>query len=133
VWDPVTGDTTAVLEGHTGGVRGVGWGEIDGQAREVSASNDRTVRVWDPVTGDTTAVLEGHTGPVLGVGWGEIDGQARVVSASYDRTVRVWDPATTEALLTIPIPRPTAIALNWPALAVATTQGVTVIDLQLTP
>ncbi|MCP4960497.1 MAG: WD40 repeat domain-containing protein, partial [Actinomycetia bacterium] len=84
----------SMLEGHTGGVVGVAWGEIDGQPRLATASDDQTVRVWDPVSGDTSMVLEGHTGGVLGVAWGEIDGQPRLATASYDQTVRVWDPVS---------------------------------------
>ncbi len=76
VWDPVSGDTTKILEGHTSGVGGVAWGEIDGQPRLATASDDRTVRVWDPVSGDTTKILEGQTGGVVGVAWGEIDRSA---------------------------------------------------------
>ncbi|MGB5757247.1 MAG: hypothetical protein WBM50_10060, partial [Acidimicrobiales bacterium] len=61
----------STLEGHTNGVVGVAWGEIDGQPRLATASWDNTVRVWDPVSGDTVATLEGHTSLVAGVAWGE--------------------------------------------------------------
>ena len=101
VWDPVSGDTVATLEGHTNRVVGVAWGEIDGQPRLATASYDGTVRVWDPVSGDTVATLEGHTDGVVGVAWGEIDGQPRLATASYDTTVRVWDPVSGDTVATL--------------------------------
>jgi hypothetical protein len=108
VWDPATGSTVTVLEGHTSRVWGVGWSP-DG-TRLASASADETVRVWDPATGSTVTVLEGHTGGVWGVGWSP-DG-TRLASASADGTVRVWDPATGSTVSVLCLDEP-VLAIVW--------------------
>ena len=85
--------------GHTGGVRSVTVGEVDGRPVAVSGSDDGSVRVWDLATG--AAVSEpfiGHTGWVLSVAVGEVDGRSVVVSGSSDRSVRVWDLVTGAAV-----------------------------------
>jgi WD40 repeat protein len=98
VWDLYQGRCTAVLEGHTGGVRGVAL-SADGRAA-VSGSADQTVRVWDLAGGRCTAVLEGHTGPVFDVALSS-DGRT-AVSGSSDQTVRVWDLAQGRCTATHP-------------------------------
>jgi nucleoside phosphorylase/uncharacterized protein YjbI with pentapeptide repeats len=90
LWDPATGQTTAVLKGHTNWVRAVAWSP-DGTALATGGDDD-TVRLWDPATGQTTAVLKGHTDWVRAVAWSP-DGTA-LATGGDDDTVRLWDPAT---------------------------------------
>jgi WD40 repeat protein len=52
VWDLSSGQCTAVLQGHTGGVRGVA---VTADGRAVSCSDDGTARVWDLSSGRCTA------------------------------------------------------------------------------
>ncbi len=93
LWNLDTGENSAMLEGHTGGV----WGAMvmpDG--RLVSWSEDLTLRVWDPGLGVVLATLEGHT--MLGWNSGAIallDG--RLLSWSSDELL-LWDLDTGEAL-----------------------------------
>ena len=49
VWDPASGATERVLQGHTtGSVRAVCAVRVGGQELLASAGNDRAVRLWDP-------------------------------------------------------------------------------------
>ncbi|KIN93865.1 hypothetical protein M404DRAFT_78983, partial [Pisolithus tinctorius Marx 270] len=76
------------LEGHTGGLKSVGFSS-DGK-RIVSGSFDKTVRIWDTERGvQIGGPLEGHIYGVSSVGFSS-DGK-RIVSGSYDKTVRIWD------------------------------------------
>ena len=54
MWDLATGDAWSgdPFTGHTGAVRAVAVGELDGRPVVVSGSSDGTVRVWDLATGD---------------------------------------------------------------------------------
>jgi WD40 repeat protein len=87
VWDALSGQQRACLQGHTNPVTSVAFSP-DGQLI-VSGSLDQTVRVWDAVGGYQRACLQGHTDWVIGVAFSP-DGQL-IVSGSYDQMVRVWD------------------------------------------
>ncbi|KAK7450144.1 hypothetical protein VKT23_013027 [Stygiomarasmius scandens] len=90
IWNAVTGEVEAKLEGHTGAMYSVAFSQ-DG-SRVVSGSS--TVQIWNAVTGEVEAKLEGHTGRVYSVAFSQ-DG-SRVVSGSDDRTVQIWNAVTGE-------------------------------------
>lgn len=94
VWDPITGETLADLEGHTDQVLSAAFGP-DG-TRVVTASRDKTGRVWDATTGQILAVLMGHTGPIHSAAF-SLDG-TKIITASADQTARVWDASTGQSL-----------------------------------
>jgi len=48
IWNPATGQQTAVLEGHQDLVNAVCPIIVAGQPRLASAGADETVRIWDP-------------------------------------------------------------------------------------
>ncbi|KAF5324287.1 hypothetical protein D9619_011432 [Psilocybe cf. subviscida] len=97
IWNVTTGETEAVLKGHTSHVESVAFSQ-DG-SHIVSGSWDNTVRIWNVTTGETEAVLKGHTNSVTSVAFSQ-DG-SHIVSGSYDNTVRIWNVTTgeTEAVL----------------------------------
>jgi WD40 repeat protein len=99
VWDLHTGSPIGEpLTGHTGPIRAVAVGELDGRPVAVSGADDRTVRVWDLHTGSPIGEpLTGHTGPIRALAVGELEGRPVAVSGSYDETVRVWDLRTRRA------------------------------------
>ena len=47
IWDPASGATERVLEGHTSWVRAVCAVRVEGREL-LAAADDRTVRIWDP-------------------------------------------------------------------------------------
>ena len=63
IWNAMTGEMEAKLEGHTSGVMSVAFSQ-DG-SRVVSGSYDKTVRIWNAMTGEMEAKLEGHTSGVI--------------------------------------------------------------------
>jgi WD40 repeat protein len=109
IWDAVTGEPQATLEGHNDRVNAVAWSP-DG-TRLATGSNDRTVRIWDAVTGETQATLEGHIGAVRSVAWSP-DG-TRLATASNDGTVRIWDAATGETAATFEAHSDWVNAVAW--------------------
>ncbi len=95
IWDLLTGQQQAVLEGHESAVYGV-CPLASGRALLASAGADGTVRIWEFDTGRQYAVLPGHRSAVHDVCPVEIDGQELLASAGTDGTVRIWDLATSK-------------------------------------
>jgi WD40 repeat protein/tRNA A-37 threonylcarbamoyl transferase component Bud32 len=120
IWDAMTGDRIASLEGHTavlskaefssdgrliltvshGGISHYTYVDPVGQLMTTWRSGpygDETVRVWEAATGKSVAVLAGHTAQVTDAGFSP-DG-SRVITSSHDRTARLWDVTTGNELL----------------------------------
>jgi len=90
IWDAATGESVAVLSGHTAPVRDVAF-DLAGR-RIASASHDQTVRVWDVAKKETIQILHGHSGWVYTVAF---SGDGRfLASGAMDGTARLWDAAT---------------------------------------
>jgi WD40 repeat protein len=96
LWDVLTGEELATLQGHTDKVFGVSFSP-DGKLL-ASSSDDGTVRLWNVETGQERTVLTGHERHVHGVVFSP-DGKL-VASASWDKTVKLWDVATGEEIAT---------------------------------
>jgi WD40 repeat protein len=93
-----TGETRAVLAGHSRAVRAL---DIARNGRWLATgSDDCSVRIWDAATWKTMAVLDGHVGTVTALRIAA-DG-TWLATGSDDCTVRAWDVAggTTRAILT---------------------------------
>lgn len=90
-WDMKTGKCEHTLRGHKQSVEAVSTCILDGKAKLVSASIDKTVRIWDAETGICERVLLGHEDWVLSVASFTIDSQVKIVSGSQDGVVRIWD------------------------------------------
>ncbi|WP_460355858.1 WD40 repeat domain-containing serine/threonine protein kinase [Actinoallomurus acanthiterrae] len=95
VWDFATQHQLgAPLRGHTGNVRAVAVGRLNGKIIAVTGGDDKTVRVWDLAAGKQIgASLTGHTGSVSAVAIGQLNGKTIAVTGGDDKTVRVWDLA----------------------------------------
>lgn len=91
---PPGGPLLQTFAGHTGGVLGAA--VLDGGARALSWSEDRTLRLWDLASGRSLQTLEGHTGTVEGAV--VLGGGARAVSWSEDWSLILWDLRTGKAL-----------------------------------
>ncbi len=94
LWDAKTGDTRAVLSGHTDSVNAVAFSP-DG-ALLASGGGDQTVRLWDVKSGQPAAVLKGHKSWLGSVAFSP-DG-AVLASGSHDGTVRLWDVKTGQSV-----------------------------------
>ena len=81
----VSGQLTATLEGHTGGVRSVSFSP-DGKTL-ATGSDDSTARLWDVGSGQLTATLEGHTGGVNSVSFSPAG--KTLATGSDDKTARL--------------------------------------------
>jgi WD40 repeat protein len=84
IWDVETG-TRRLLEGHTGAVRALAFGDDDTLA---SSGADRRVMLWDVHTGLGTE-LDGHREVVRALAFAP-DGKT-LASGGDDDEVRIWD------------------------------------------
>jgi WD40 repeat protein len=89
IWDPVAGQSLAVLVGHNGDVRNLAFSP-DG-AWSASGDADRTVRIWKVATGKEIYLLP-HENAVQSVAFSR-DGK-HVASAGRDMPIRIWDTTT---------------------------------------
>jgi len=76
----------STLQGHSHYVTSVCYSP-DG-TKDVSGSEDNTVRIWDTTTGAVLSNFQGHSDDVNAVSYSH-DG-SKVVSGSDDKTVRIW-------------------------------------------
>ena len=128
LWNPDTGECTAILTGHTDWVASVAIAP-DGTWL-VSAGLDHTVRLWDRETGECTAILTGHTDGVNSVAVAP-DG-TWLATVSDDATVRIWDLATQHVATLLRVNGP-VLACAWApdtrTLSVSGSRGVYLFEL----
>lgn len=104
VWDVVTGQSLAVLEGHRMPVTAVAFAP-DGKTL-ASGSLDSTVKLWDTATWKEKATLRGHTAFISALAFTSdgrflasvcksnfFHGSSILISGKPDLTVRLWDVA----------------------------------------
>jgi WD40 repeat protein len=84
--DVATKTSLATLQGHTGNVTCVLFGDSDGWA--ASGSDDRTIILWDLKNGKKRQVLEGHAEGINALALSPAGDW--LASASNDNTVRLW-------------------------------------------
>jgi WD40 repeat protein len=94
LWDAVSGEPLADLEGHTRQVAAVAFSP-DGR-RLATASYDGTARLWDAASREQRAVLREHQGVVAAVAFSP-DGR-RLATAGEDGTARLWDTTSARVL-----------------------------------
>jgi WD40 repeat protein len=96
IWDPRTGRTLALLEGHEQAV----WSSefsSDG-SRVATASNDGTARIWDATTGAELEILRMPKGRVFSAAF-NADG-TRLATVGTDGLVRIWSASSGRRVLT---------------------------------
>lgn len=96
IWDVSTGDTPAILTGHTGWLTGVAWSP-DGTYL-ASSSVDGSVRIWEAKTGENVFIFARHFeyGWMNTAAWSP--NSLRIVSGSNNATAQVWDALTGDHL-----------------------------------
>ncbi|MCB8962141.1 MAG: protein kinase [Ardenticatenales bacterium] len=104
LYDAITLETVAHLDGHARTVRTAAWSP-DGRLI-ASASDDGAILVWDVAAGEIIQQFSGHTDWVRALRWSP-DG-ASLLSGSSDGTVRLWDvgaggPGVTMAAFTVSV------------------------------
>jgi WD40 repeat protein len=60
MWDPVSGEQVANLEGHHGVINALCSITAGGRTLLASSGDDRTVRIWDPLTSRCAIVVPVH-------------------------------------------------------------------------
>jgi len=91
VWNIITGECQAILEGHTGTVRTLAYNKNI----LVSASYDSTARIWslenqEPINQECIHVLRGHKGQI----YSAVCDEKKVVTAGLGGEVMVWEIMT---------------------------------------
>lgn len=97
IWNAITGEELATLEGHTSVVESIAF-SLDGR-RVATASQDRTLKLWDAATGQELMTFNGHSDTVHSVKFSP-DAQ-RLITGSGDQTAKLWDAATGQELTTL--------------------------------
>ncbi|HAB16129.1 MAG TPA: hypothetical protein DCE44_06740, partial [Verrucomicrobiales bacterium] len=85
LWDAHTGQSVAVLTGHSGGINTARFGS---QGLAVTASNDGSARIWNATNGQLVKVISTDTNAIRTAEFSR-DG-SQLVTASEDGTARVW-------------------------------------------
>ena len=96
LWDLVTQQDIATLEGHTAQVNSMSFSS-DGSTLAIGAQ-DGTVKLWDVETERDIATLEKHTTGVSSVSFSS-DGST-LATGAYDETVKLWDVETERDIAT---------------------------------
>ncbi len=82
-------ELVAVLQGHSGPVRGLAFSPAG--SRLLSGGGDKTMRWWDVENGRELSRFRGHTSTVWTVA---LSGDGQALSGSDDTFVRLWDVAS---------------------------------------
>ena len=96
LWDVVTKENIATLEGHPGPVTSVAFSPDGTILASGGAYPDNTVLLWDVAAGESIALLFGHTSGVSSVAFSP-DGTT-LASGSYDSTIKLWDAGADNAI-----------------------------------
>jgi WD40 repeat protein len=120
VWDLKTGDTLAVLRGHTSSLVDAEYSP-NGRLIVTAGDNDKTARIWDVATEQTLLVLSGHTGSVYTAVFSP-DGK-QVLTASGDDTAQLWDAQTGATVATVHSPDLLSATFNFDGTRMITTGG----------
>jgi WD40 repeat protein len=86
IWNLVTGEQLARLEGHRGWVSGLKFWRED---RLISSSADQTIRVWDLNRRESIRILHGHRHEIWSLDFSA--DTSTLVSGGKDGEVLVWD------------------------------------------
>ena len=78
------GECLAILDGHTGGVKGA---RLIPSGNILSWSDDSTIRIWDQTNGKCLKVFRGHVESIRGC---EVISEDHIISWSRDKTLRLW-------------------------------------------
>ena len=96
LWNPITGECTNTLVGHTLGV----YCMVQLQSGLLaSGGEDNTIRLWDVTTGVCMNALIGHTDSVCHLV--QLQQSGLLASAGLDNTIRLWDVTTGECMNTL--------------------------------
>jgi WD40 repeat protein len=101
VWDLKTGDTLAVLRGHTDAVASVAY-HPDGRLIVTGGNFDKTARIWNIAAEQSVLVLNGHLDRVYTALFSP-DGK-QILTASADDTAQLWDAKTGTSLAVLRSP-----------------------------
>jgi WD40 repeat protein len=90
LWDPLTGELLATLEGHTDNINSLVFSP-DG-TRLASGSSDKTIRIWDVATRQTVTILDKNLEYITCLAFSP-DGRW-LASGGHDGQVLIWDAET---------------------------------------
>ena len=90
LYDFASGESVALLEGHTNVVNALAFSADS--AWLVSGSADKTAIIWNLATRQKHRTLRGHTNAIYAVGF--TPDNKRVVTGSLDHALKLWNTAT---------------------------------------